>query len=297
MDLLKQSMGDSPTGRQRLTATYVGLARDLQNQLEITPPAARVGLAQGFDAFLSEVNQSATEFNVKNWIAETYYKLGEALELDGNPTPEAKQYFAKSGDAYKKMLDAAEGGEIKLNPAMAIQMRMRRAGTMRRLGAFERATDEFDQILRARNNMLNVQIEAAQTLKAHGIAGDAKLFNDAIKGARRNANTGKNTIWGWSRIARVAQSQMQRSPEQREKFGATFFDAQYQYAECRFLQAMKSSGEAKKKYLGSASNVIGYTASSFPDFGGDEGRARFDQLMKKIQKASGTEPVGLGAKK
>ncbi len=292
---MSAAMGDSQQGRDRLVATYVSLAREIQQQWDRLPAAARPAVAQGFGMFLEQVAAASSQFEVLNWVADTYFELGESFPTtNGKCPPEARQYFTKAGDQYEQILNRGQAGEFQIEPQYQTQIRMRIASTMSRMGKFDKAIDEFEQVLRKRGNLLNVQIEAAQALQSGGAAGNGELFSQAINGCRRNENTGKNTIWGWTQIARVAQAQMRRGEAAREKFAPIFFAAQYGVAECRYLQAM-GSDDRKQKYLESAKRVISFLRGSYPDMGGDEQFKKFDALYREIQTALGETPTGLTA--
>ena len=290
---LKSAMGDTAEGKRRLISTYVGLANDLQAQLGLLQPAARKSLATGFDAFLNQVRQDADEFNVKNWIAETYFKLGESfLGPQDQVSALSQRYFANAGEVFADIVKDADAGTLQIEPNLAIQIRMRRASIMRQLGNFEQAMDEFEKILRQKNSALNVQIEAAKALQAGGMTGQAELFGRAAKGDRRNPNTGKNTIWGWERIARVVQSQMQRGPEQRKQYEKYFFQAQYNLILCRLEQGLKSTGPNKTKYIKSAARILKFTSATYPELGGAEWNAKFQKLQSRIDQATGVAAQG-----
>ncbi len=295
MTSMSAAMGNSAEGRGRLVATYVTLANEMKEQMERVPPTAKPAVAEGFAIFLEEVAAASSQFEVLNWVAEAFFELGDSLPTpDGQSSPEARQYFAKASATYQRILDRGQQGELQIEPKYQTQIRMRIASTMSRLGAYGKAINEFEQVLRKRGNLLNVQVEAAQALQAGGSAGNPELLSQAINGCRRNENTGQNTIWGWAQIARVAQAQMRRSDEARGSFAPIFFTAQYGVAECRYLQALQSE-DRKQKYLESAKRVIGFLRGSYPEMGGDEQFKKFDALYREIQTALGETPTGLTA--
>ncbi len=286
MDGLKSAMGDSPEGKKRLISTYVGLANDLQKQLGMLSPASKKSLANGFDAFLGQVGKETQEFNVRNWVAETYFKLGESfLGPEGQVSAESQKYFKNAGEVFGQITKQADAGELEMDPNLAIQIRMRRASIMRQLGDFQQAMDEFENILKKKNSALNVQIEAARALQAGGMTGKADLFGLAAKGDRKSTSTQKNIIWGWERIGRVVQSQMQRGPEQRKQYEGYFFEAQYNLVLCRLEQGLLSSGESRKKYLKSAARILKFTSATYPELGGAEWKSKFGNLQSRIEEA------------
>jgi len=56
------------------------------------------------------------------------------------------------------------------------------------------------------------------------------------------------------------------------------------------------TGEDKKKYLGYAKLEILNTKKIYPELGGPEFKARFDAMLRKIQKALGESDTGLANK-
>lgn len=83
MDALKQVVGDSPEGQQRLIKTYVALAKDLRGQIEVALPDTKEKLRLGFVAFLDRVAESES-LSTRHWVAETY--LGMADDIVGVET-------------------------------------------------------------------------------------------------------------------------------------------------------------------------------------------------------------------
>ncbi len=238
MERLKQLRGDSPEGLRRLAQDYIALANDLQHQLALAPPARRAVLASVFEAVLNQVRSTSQELSVLNWVAETYFRLGEEFaRSEAKASSMSQKYFAEAGATFGQIMSMASDGTLELDKRLEIQIRMRRASTMSRLGEFDQAIDEFEKVLIQKPMMLNVQIEAAQALTLGGQAGNTRMLNEAIKGTRKNNNTAKNTIWGWERIALLLQAQMTKNPENREKYQESYFTAEYNLVECRYQQA------------------------------------------------------------
>ena len=219
MDSLKKAVGDSPAGQQRLVATYVGLASDLQQQIERTPPAGRAKLSAGFEVFLDRVADSSDQLNLQNWVAETYFGLAEGLDnQDAAAPPQAGKYFAKSRDTFAKLLPRED-----LSPDAAIQIELRMAHANRRIGEHKQAIDLFERVLRKKNSLISVQVDAARTYQEAAPYGNVNLFDRAIKGGRAD-ESGKNVIWGWEKISQIASAQMQRDEANRNRFEPVFFE-------------------------------------------------------------------------
>ena len=78
----------------KLVALYVGLARDLEEQMKLATPERKKSLSQGFEAFLMRIRSGAADFSVLNWVAETFVSLGSSFyDADQKLTPEAKRYY------------------------------------------------------------------------------------------------------------------------------------------------------------------------------------------------------------
>jgi hypothetical protein len=133
--------------------------------------------------------------------------------------------------------------------------------------------------------MLDAQMEAALAYEQWAATlppkFTGKAYEAALNGARPNAEK-KNMIWGWGRISQLTS----RDP----KFQEMFFEARYHVALCRFLwgKATKSTQLIEKSVTD-----ITKVNSLYPKMGGAKHRAKFDQLLKLIQKELGQQPVGL----
>ena len=113
----------------------------------------------------------------------------------------------------------------------------------------------------------------------------------AIYGGYKLKSTGKNRIWGWLKLAQVAD----RAARSDEKYRDMFFESRLNAAKCRYLVAMKSEATARKQHLATARQNIRSMMQLYPDMGGDRWRAEFDRLTKAIQQAAGDKPDGLRA--
>jgi TolA-binding protein len=295
IDALRTAVGDEPDARERLLATYIGLANDLQHQLRTAPASVRPPLAQGFQAFLERVAEGTSEPDVLNWIAETYFNLAEGLQQNGTDDGAARDYYRKARDGFATLAQRARSGKSEPTSHLALQATIRLAAANQRLGDHQRAVDAFEQVLRERNNLLNVQIEAAQTYQEAAESGSVKLYDRAVQGGRPDKQSGKNTIWGWQRIAQLAAQQMRKDEDSRRRFSEVFFEANYNIALCRFRQALRAPVGERRTRLSRAKRTILATAGLYPDLGGQDGKVRFDRLLKQIQEQLGEPAEGLAA--
>jgi len=144
--------------------------------------------------------------------------------------------------------------------------------------------DLLEEILGRNDKLLNIQVEAARTYQQWGASADPRLYGRAIRGARRNAKTGKNTIWGWGRLARLTAG--------KAKYKETFRESRLNISKCRYLQAMRTPNE-KQAMLKRAKRSLTATLRAYKDIGGPTWTRKYDQLMKQIQMGLGEPPTGI----
>ena len=109
----------------------------------------------------------------------------------------ATRYYEAARDAFQGLLEASPPPD----PALERQAKLRLATALRKLNQHQEAINLFEAVLKEQNALLNVQAEAATTYQEAGEYGALRLFDYAIKGGRKDEETGKNTIWGWEAIA------------------------------------------------------------------------------------------------
>jgi len=278
-------------------AIYVTLARDLQTQLEIADAKSKAALGKGFEIFLKQVGDEATELNVLNWVAETYRGMGESfLTSKTSVPPEAKQYLEQALGTYNKILEKGKTNPAFLKPSMAVSIRLQIAKTDRTLNKYKEAVDIFESILKTNPTMLPVQMEAARTYQDWGALGQKDRFKDAILGARPDKNNpdktklGKNVIWGWGEIAKMTAG--------NPKYLEQFHEARYNLALTRYSWAIAEKDQTKKtELLKYAKSDIAQTVGFYKDLGGPKWEGQYDSLMKKIQKSLGEPADGIAALK
>ncbi len=287
MDALKTTVGSTPEEQQKLIAIYISLARDLKQQMDlIEKPDAKKALSKGFETFLDQVGSGATELNVLNWVAETFYGMGESFDTGGGAmTPEAAKYYGKAVDTYNRILTQVKTFDP---PDLKIQVQMRMAMALRKTGQYNEAITMFTEVLTANNMMLNVQVEAAKTYQQYADSqqdGFNVLYDRAMKGAKPDAG-GKNIIWGWGRLAQITARYSQ--------YRDVFHEARYNLALARYNMAKRQpSKDELKKLMEYAERDIDMTQNLYPDMGGETWVPQYNDLMKKVQQALGKTPTGL----
>ncbi|MDA1056048.1 MAG: hypothetical protein O3C40_37180 [Planctomycetota bacterium] len=280
MDKMKAAIGGDAEGEKRLISVYVNLAQDLEKQLESATPEVKRALSLGFETFLRQLNEGATELSVLNWVAESFSKLGKSLDDGQTLNEDAKKYYQASLDAFQNILD-----KVKLEPNMKVQVQLRMASVQGEMRDFERAVGTFESVLQANANALNVQVEAAKLIELWGKQpGQEEKYKAAIVGIRKEGEP-KPVIWGWGGISQKTAG--------NPKFKETFYEARLHLAQCRYDHAMRLEGADKDKLLNAAKQDISITKKLYPELGGEQMKPKYDSLVKKIQNALGEQVTGL----
>jgi hypothetical protein len=279
---MKAAWGESQASKDRLVGVYVGLAHDLEVQLRQSPPEARRSLAQGFESFLEEIAAEATDLSVLNWVAETFLSLGSGFE-DSTPA-DAEAYYGAAANAFQRILDTKN-----LDTNTRVQLQLRKALAQRRMQDFSGAVDTLDAVLRENAMMLNVQVDAAHTYQEWAEATEQSAhYESAMFGGRPDGESKRNIIWGWDKIAKATAAHAQ--------FQDTFHEARYNLALCRYQTAESRRGDQRKELLAAAKRDITLTQRLY-GLGNEQWVAKYDALLKRIQRSNGERAVGLGATK
>jgi len=283
MESLEELVGDSPKGRKRLMSIYVGLASDLEKQISLAPAGSREALSQGFETFLLRVVGGADDLRILNWAAEMFYRLGNGNDTgSGLAARNVRQYYQRALTTYDKVLQLDDA----LDDANLVRhLRMRKASIYRRTGEFGNAMTLFQEILKRRNALITVQVEAAMTLQEWADAEHPDKYLQAMNGVSANQNSRAKIVWGWSTIGRKTSD--------NPKFSETYYLSRHQLAYCRYRWALSQKDKKRTATLMRAKKDITWTAKFRPDLGGGTWKAKYDALLKKIQQALNEKPVGL----
>ncbi|MEM8866333.1 MAG: hypothetical protein AAGF31_12380, partial [Planctomycetota bacterium] len=224
------------------------------------------------------------------WIGQTFANLGEGLAADGADAETRQSYFDEAAAVFQAMIDrAATEPDFPPTSNSVLAVRVQLGNALRNSGEYEQSLDIFSSILLERQLLLDVQKSAAYTYQQWGRAEDPSQLLNAIRGGRIDSSTGKNLIWGWSRLASVAG----RVAKQQPKYKDLFFECWLNVARCRYFAAEQADGAERSKQLSSARRTLRSVVRQYPDLGGPQRRADFDRLLKQIQQLEGKEPVGL----
>ena len=286
LDSLKETLGDDPAGQQRLSRIYVTLAKNLQNQISKADATSRRSLSVAFQQFLDQAAATTREVPILNWIADSYLTFGrEMIGAGGQVSDESKSFFSKAADIYTSILSQADAGKIQLSAQRRLQTQNRLAVAYREMGDFRNAMEILTKILEKQETQVYVQFEAARTLQEWGDKGNPEAYLKAIRGDQPKADKNQNLIWGYGRIAKLVASS--------QKLNKLFHDCRYHLAESRYQYALQQKKAKRDTTLAQAKNDINATARFYQELGGAAQKAKYDQLLKRIQKALGDPPTGL----
>jgi tetratricopeptide (TPR) repeat protein len=279
MEALKDSLEED-----KLIALYVSLARELEAEMKLATPEAKVTLSQAFEKFLRQIQTGGRAFSVLNWVAETFAGMAESFDTDkANLTDEARQYYTEAAKTYQAILDKVQFGD----PRQKTAVRLRQAFVARRLEVFTEAKKTYLEILRANPQTVNVQVEAARMYQEWARFPEKEaLYEWAIRGAEPDPKSGRNIIWGWAHLG----NQVAPYP----KFRDTFFEARYNLSWCRYQWGLGQAKSEQKAFFEKAKQDILRTQQLYGT--GREWEAwkpRFDSLLKMLQRQLGEQPVGL----
>ena len=308
---LERLAGEGEEASAKLTAMYFTMGRDLQGQLEGQAKAAESGDATaaqkaavtlaGFEKFLDRLAARDQKVSSQTWIATTYLSLGSGKDM-GKVVPKAKaeQYLDRAAGVYagllKKKDDAASAKEERDAIAgFEPSIRLRMANIFRERGKWDEALEQIDWILKdpKRQNSLDTQVQAAELLQAAGLqavgespAKAEELLKSAIVG-RKNAGS---VIWGWNGLAnKVARGAFAGEDEKSLRSRTLFFESRLNVAVC-LLDRAKLPGKPKEEadeLLGKALTAISMTRKLYPTLGGEAMAARYEKLLKDVQKQKG----------
>ena len=283
---------------QELMKVYLGLGVQLQRQMkELTgygqaEKASQV--AKSFRQILDRVaaRPDADTWRIRTWVAQTNLQLGQALSGE-----ESLAYVERAKTSYEAILaSAAKDKNYAPNAESLLGVRMQLAECLVALGEHQKAIEQFGAILRQRPNMLDLQRSAATALQQWGVAKkDLSALDRSIGGDLRQKD-GKNLIWGWVRLAVMADNARRQiagsaaSPEAQERaarFEDLFFEARYNVAKCRYLAGTIATAAARQGQLEAARTNIAQMVTLYPEMGGAKWKAAFEELGKQIDQELG----------
>ena len=300
LSLLEQEVaeGGDEAANERLTMALVALGRELEQQIKQLREAGQAdqiaAISAGFENFLKRIlaREQGNDFNSLNWVAGTFASLATGLDSGiGECSAEAMPYFQQSAEAYRLLAKKCDDGSFQATPQQRLAISVRLAGVLRRLGKYGESVELLVDVLKQNNQLLDAQQEAARSLQAWGEK-DVKYYDAAIRGHRQAKNKQGQIVpivWGWALLSRRVMN--------HEKYVDVYFDARYNLAVCRLKQGMKLDAQARNDALARAAAEIGIQHRQTPSMGGPEWSAKFDSLLRNIQRAAGQPATGLPSEK
>lgn len=290
--------GEGGQNDQRMRI-YISLAKALHEQLTNLRAAGKTQdvaeLSDAFSQFLDHIGrqQEDSSWAARYWIAQAYFTMGESLRTGPAANRvEATEYLTKALRAFEKLAAEATTDPGALpSPTASLAIAKQLGDCYRELGEYQEALDAYSNVLAEQESQLSVQQAAARTYQAWGRAGGGVTkLERAIYGGYQLKSTGKNRIWGWLRLALVAERAARSDP----KYEDVFFEARLEAARCRYLIGTKATDAAdRQKDFGVAKQSIRSMLQLYPELGGERWREQYESLLKQVQKASGEKPSGL----
>ena len=315
--------------KEELSGTYLNLALRLEKQVDTNRQAGNIAgikaALSGFRFFLEQVRNAylvppaeysnlppekkTMAFQNVNWVSDNMFKL--AVDLLNQPqVPPDDRKIADELLAASSAIDDQLAPLTEPNSDAQLIVKLRKARAMRRAGKFVESVNALQEVLNGRRNLMEAQVEAADTLAARALANAPKdpkellMFDRAIGGSRPDP-MGDNIIWGWKRIAdtmrRVPQFVEPVKPEsadpaaqqkyaddmiQHKEFMKLFHTGRYNAALNYYQWGMLSPDAAERsKQMKAAIYTIDITSGITPDMGGPEWKPKYDALKAKAEKA------------
>jgi tetratricopeptide (TPR) repeat protein len=277
---------------QQLTDVYLGLGVQLQRQLKELSASGQIDKAQqvavAFGDVLDRVAQrpDADAWRIRTWLAQTNLQLGQVLTGKA-----ADEYVDRAMTSFQAILDAAaKDPKYAPDKNAVLGVRMRMAECQAARGQFDKAMEQYAIILREKSTLLDLQQSAAATLQQWGVAKqDRQALEKSIHGDLPQKD-GSNIIWGWLRIATVADAAKRAAQsgstgganDRAARFEDLFFEARFNVAKARYLVGTVLTGAERREQFEAAQTNIEQMQRLYPDLGGPKWKPAFDDLLKQI---------------
>lgn len=319
--LMAKAGGDT---QDQIAGTYLNLALRLEKQIDNNRQAGNIeGIKQaasGFKFFLEQVRDSylvapdkysqlpperqTMAFQNVNWASDNMFKLASDLLTQPQVAP-ADKAMADELLANSSKIDDQLAPLTQPNSDAQLIVKLRKARALRRAEKWPEAIAALQDVLRGRRNLMEGQVEAAETLAASALkTNDLTAFDRAIGGTAPD-EMGDNIIWGWKRIAdtmrRVPQFAVPEKPAsadqaaaakyaddmaQHQAFMNYFHIGRYNTALDFYQHAMAlNAADERSKMLKAVLYTIDVTSGITPDMGGAAWKAKYDELSAKAKKA------------
>lgn len=197
-----------------------------------------------FENFLIKLDsrQESKKTRIQLWIGESWSRLADRQEDPARALPYLKQASSHFNDA----LNLARESPDTISTELTIATKYRHAVVLRRLAEFEQAELLLRELLRQKNNAVDLQIEAARLMRDWAMQGGelaVHRWNIALQGESERP---QDRLWGWGEIAAGYLREFEQHPESATlKRG--YLEARYEIADCRYHMAISSISDEKEK--------------------------------------------------
>jgi cellulose synthase operon protein C len=285
-------------GSVNVAQIYASLGRQLEESFKRLRAAgdndAAAKAARGFEFFLTRLAArpaTETDFQTLYWVAETFMTLGDSVAGNaGKPSAQALAYYKKAAGVYEAILKACEAdAKFAPKPGAILAIQVRLARCLRSQREYEKAMNALVEVLKNRENSLEVQREAAYTYQAWGEVEPGYYFLAIRGGHKAQDKTGvHNLVWGWAMLGRKVQNV--------KKFRDVFYEARFNLSLCFCKYAESKKGKEQTDFLRLAESSILVIQQIDPKMGGEKWYGQFDVLLRDIQRLLGKKENEQGLK-
>lgn len=283
MEKLRDSI-QGPDAQKELTRIFILMARDIRDQLATASQTQKGKLIEAFRVFLDRIAGTTNDVTTLQWVGQTLTDLAEAsmtTPTGSNPNALASSLLESASQTFQSLVEK-DGGDT-------LVIKYQQGKVLRLKGEYSQSLKVLEDLLKEKPSMLDAQIEAATAYEQWAATAppsvQSRVYQAALAGSRPDQQR-KNVIWGWGKISQETS----RNP----RFKARFFEARYHVALCRYLAGKaEKNPDNKKQLIQKSVTDITRVAALYPELGGAEQRAKFDSLLKLIQKELGQQAVGL----
>lgn len=300
MDRLEALAGRADGASERLSAMYIQMGRQIQDQLRALGREGSAGgpevnaLLGGFEKFLDGLAARSPKLEHQMWVASTYVNLGSADAGEFVvPPARAASYLDRAAVILDGLL--ARTAATVDDPRIAEfepALRLRMADLEQQRGKWDEALAHLDWVLSdaTRRNSLTVQMKAAELLQAAGgkLATTApQRADERLREAVAGRRSGASEMWGWGGLSnRLARTAFAGDDERSRKTREQFFACRYNVAWCLFERSKLPVNAATAADLrAKAEAAIAMTWKLNRDLGGEASRSRFETLLKTVQRS------------
>ncbi len=295
MDSLDRLTRGQADAEQQLTNIYISLGLQLQRQLKNLTAAGENAkaraVAASFANLLDRVSRRSDvgDWKIQNWVAHTNLQLGEGLV-----GKEADRYLSQAEESFRKLLAEVEkDASYAPSPQAVLGVRKRLGDCLQARQQYQAAYEQYTKILIEKPSILELQRATAKVLQKWGAdEQDVEKIEQSIRGTMPQANQ-KNLVWGWLRIAKVADYLRRKAnqaagddPAARQnvaKYQDLYFDARYNAAKARFAAAQIDNNPNRTKQITSVTQGLRTLKQLYPDLGGPKWKPAFEELLEQME--------------